>query len=302
MGRRTFRAHSLRKRASAMVLKSVLREPLVHFLLFALLIFAAYRAIGTDAKDRPDSIVVTAPKIEQMAILFTKTWQRSPTAEELKGLIDDYVKEEILVRQALALGLDKDDTVVRRRLRQKMEFLNVADADALGATDAELEAYLAANPRAFDVDAKLAFQQIFLNRERRGETVARDATSNLQVLLTNPAVDYTSLGDATMLPSDLPLTDKTSIAQTFGMDFAEALDKALVGQWTGPVLSSFGFHLVRVVERKPGRVPSLDEVRDAVTREWINAKRRKLDDQRFAELLKGYVVRIESLTDAKTSP
>ncbi|UIJ97731.1 peptidyl-prolyl cis-trans isomerase [Rhizobium leguminosarum] len=285
-----------------MVLKSVLREPLVHFLLLALLIFAAYGAIGTDAKDGPDSIVVTAPKIEQMAILFTKTRQRSPTAEELKGLIDDYVKEEILVRQALALGLDEDDTVVRRRLRQKMEFLNVADADALGATDAELEAYLAANPRAFDVDAKLAFQQSFLNPERRGETVARDATSNLQVLLTNPAVDYTSLGDATMLPSDLPLTDKTSIAQTFGMDFAEALDKAPVGQWTGPVLSSFGFHLVRVVERKPGRVPSLDEVRDAVTREWINAKRRELDDQRFAELLKGYVVRIESLTDAKTSP
>ncbi|MBY5505730.1 peptidyl-prolyl cis-trans isomerase [Rhizobium leguminosarum] len=279
-----------------------MREPLVHFLLLALLIFAAYGAIGTDAKDGPDSIVVTAPKIEQMAILFTKTWQRSPTAEELKGLIDDYVKEEILVRQALALGLDEDDTVVRRRLRQKMEFLNVADADALGATDAELEAYLAANPRAFDVDAKLAFQQSFLNPERRGETVARDATSNLQVLLTNPAVDYTSLGDATMLPSDLPLTDKTSIAQTFGMDFAEALDKAPVGQWTGPVLSSFGFHLVRVVERKPGRVPSLDEVRDAVTREWINAKRRELDDLRFAELLKGYVVRIESLTDAKTSP
>ncbi|WP_341487212.1 peptidylprolyl isomerase [Pararhizobium sp. A13] len=280
---------------STILLKRVLREPLVHFLLLALLIFAGYELLGADADDRPDTIVVTAPKIEQMATVFAKTWQRPPTAEELKGLIDDHVKEEILVRQALELGLDRDDTVVRRRLRQKMEFMNAADAEALTVTDAELDAYLKSNAATFEIDPMLAFQQVFLNPQRRGDTIGQDAASVLEALLTNPATDSALFGDPTLLPPDLPLSSKTSIGQTFGADFAEEVDKAPLGQWTGPVDSGFGLHLIRVTERVPGRVPMLDEVRDAVAREWTNAKRAQLEDQRFAELLKRYVVTIESL-------
>jgi hypothetical protein len=290
------------ERVSTIFLKRVLREPLVHFLLLALLIFAGYGLLGADTDDKPDSIVVTAPKIEQMATVFTKTWQRPPTAEELKGLIDDHVKEEILVRQALELGLDRDDTVVRRRLRQKMEFLNATDAESLTATDAELAAYLKANAATFEIDPMLAFQQVFLNLQRRGDTIAQEAASVLEVLLTNPATDRALLGDPTLLPPDLPLSGKTSIVQTFGAEFVEELDKAPLGQWTGPVNSGFGLHLVRVTERVPGRVPTLDEVRDAVAREWTNAKRRDLEDQRVAELLKRYVVRIESPAGAETGP
>lgn len=290
------------ERVSTILLKRVLREPLVHFLALALLIFAGYGLLGVDTEDKPDSIVVTAPKIEQMATVFAKTWQRPPTAEELKGLIDDHVKEEILVRQALELGLDRDDTVVRRRLRQKMEFLNTADAEALTATDAELDAYLKANAATFEIDPLLAFQQVFLNPQRRGDRIAEDAASVLTALLTNPATDRSLLGDPTLLPPDLPLSDKTSIGQTFGAEFVEELDKAPLGQWTGPVASGFGLHLIRVSERVPGRVPALDEVRDAVAREWTNAKRAELDRQRFAELLKRYVVSIESPASAGTDP
>lgn len=284
------------------MLKRLLKEPLLHFLLLALLIFAGYGLIGVDADDKPDSIVVTTPKIEQMATMFTKTWQRPPTADELKGLIDDHVKEEILVRQALELGLDRDDTVVRRRLRQKMEFLNAADAEALTATDTELDAYLKANPDAFRIDPMLAFQQIFLNPQRHGEAIEQNAAAILGVLLRQPATDPASLGDASLLPPELPLTNKTSIGQTFGADFAEKLDKVPVGQWTGPVDSGFGLHLIRVLERVPGRVPALDEVRDAVAREWANAKRSELEDQRFAELLQRYVVSIESPAGVETDP
>ncbi|MEK1934151.1 MAG: peptidylprolyl isomerase [Pararhizobium sp.] len=289
-------------RVITLLLNRVLREPLVHFLLLALLIFAGYGLLGADAEDQPDSIVVPASKIEQMAIVFTKTWQRSPTAEELKGLIDDYVKEEILVRQALELGLDRDDTVVRRRLRQKMEFLNAADADALTATDAELDAYLKANAATFEIDPLLAFQQVFLNPQRRGDRIAQDAASVLEALLTNPATDRALFGDPTLLPPDLPLSGRTSIGQTFGADFAEELSKAPLGQWSGPVDSVFGLHLIRVTERVPGRVPALDAVRDAVVREWTNAKRKELEDQQFAELLKRYVVSIESPAGAETGP
>ncbi|WP_315856273.1 peptidylprolyl isomerase [Rhizobium leguminosarum] len=287
---------------STILLKRVLREPLVHFLALALLIFAGYGLLGADTDDKPDSIVVTASKIEQMATVFTKTWQRPPTAEELKGLIDDHVKEEILVRQALEIGLDRDDTVVRRRLRQKMEFLNAADAETLTATEAELDAYLKANAATFEIDPMLAFQQIVLNPQRPGEAIEQKAAAILEVLLSQPAADPASLGDASLLPPELPLTSKTSIGQTFGADFAEELDKIPAGQWTGPVNSGFGLHLIRVTERVPGRVPTLDEVRDAVAREWTNAKRKELENQRFAELLKRYVVTIESPVGAGTDP
>ncbi|MEH7877279.1 MULTISPECIES: peptidylprolyl isomerase [Rhizobium] len=290
------------ERVSPILFKRVLREPLIHFLLLALLIFAGYGLLsGGDADNKPDTIVVTEPKIEQMATVFAKTWQRPPSAEELKGLIDDYLKEEILVRQALQLGLDRDDTVVRRRLRQKMEFLNVADAEALAATDAELDAYLKANASVFEIDPMLAFQQVFLSPQRRGDTIAKDATSVLEALRINPATDRALFGDPTLLPPDLSLSSKTSIGQTFGAEFAEELDKAPLGQWTGPVDSGFGLHLIRVTQRMPGRVPALDEVRDAVVREWTNAKRAQLEDQRFAELLKRYAVTIERLDNLGAS-
>jgi hypothetical protein len=282
------------------LLKRLLREPLVHFIALALVIFAAYDVLGPTGAGKPDSIVVTAPKIEQLAAVFAKTWQRPPTAEELKGLIDDYVKEEIYVREASALGLDKDDTVIRRRLRLKMEFLNDAVADALAPSDAELEAYLKAHAGAFEIVSMLAFRQVFLNPERHGDKIDQDAASILEVL-TSPATDPASLGDASLLPTELPLTSKTSIGQTFGAEFAEALDKATAGQWTGPIRSGFGVHLIRVSDRKPGRVPALDEVRDAVAREWANAKRKELEDRRFEELLERHEVTIESLAGAGTA-
>ncbi|MBX4940704.1 peptidylprolyl isomerase [Rhizobium binae] len=275
------------------MLKRFLKEPLVHFLALALAIFAGYALAGTGEKR--EIIIVTAPKIEQMATLFTKTWQRPPSVDELKGLIDDHVKEEVLVRQALALGLDEDDAVVRRRLRQKMEFLDTADAEALEPTDAELATYLVSNADAFKIEGMLAFEQVFLNPQRRGDRAEQDAGSILQALLSDPDADRSLLGDATLLPPQLALSDSVSITQTFGTDFAKALDRAPLGQWIGPVVSSFGLHLVRVTERVPDRTPSLGEVRGAVAREWRNARRKELEDQQFAERLKGYTVIIDSL-------
>lgn len=284
------------------MLKRLVKEPLVHFLLLAVVIFAVYGLINREWIAAPDRIVVTTAKIEQLVSVFAKTWQRPPTAEELKGLIDDYVKEEIYVREASALGLDKDDTVIRRRLRLKMEFLNEVAADALAPTDAELEAYLQANAGAFEIDPMLAFQQVFLSPDRHGDKIDQDAASILEVLLTSPTTDPASLGDSSLLPTELSLTTKTSIGQTFGADFADALDKAALAQWTGPIKSAYGLHLIRVLERKPGRLPALDEVRDAVAREWANARRKELEDRRFEELLKNYEVTIESLAGSSANP
>lgn len=284
------------------MVKRLLKEPLVHFFLIALAIFAMHGVVGDKSVPAPDVIVVTASKIEQMGSVFTKTWQRPPTGRELKGLIDDHVREEILVREALALGLDKDDTVIRRRLRQKMEFLVIDEADAPVPTDAELNVYLNAHPGAFETDPMLAFQQVFLNPERQGDAIARNAASTLEALATIPSTDPASLGDVTQLPPVVELTGKTAIAQMFGGEFAGALDKAPVGQWIGPVASGFGLHLVRVTEHKPGRLPALGDVRAAVMREWANDRRVALEDRRFAELLKRYDVTIENLAVARTVP
>lgn len=284
------------------MLKRLLREPLIHFIALALVIFAAYGLLDRGGTDVPGRIVVTAPKIEQLASVFAKTWQRPPTAAELKGLIDDYVKEEIYVREAIALGLDEDDTVIRRRLRLKMEFFNDAAIDAAAPTDAELEAYLKAHAGVFEVDPMMAFQQVFLSPDRHGDGIDQDAASILEVLLTRPVADPASLGDASLLPPELALASKTSIGQIFGNDFAEAVDKAAPGRWTGPVRSAFGVHLIRVSERKPGRVPKLDEVRDAVAREWADARRKELEARRFDELLERYEVTIEDISGAGASP
>lgn len=276
------------------MLRRLLKEPLVHFLALALVVFAVYGVINTSEAEKPDRIVITGPKIEQIAGLFAKAWQRPPTVAELKDLIDDYVKEEILVREALALRLDKDDTVIRRRLRLKMEFLSDAESEALSPTEAELGAYLRANPGKFEIDPMIAFRQIYLNPERRGGRLDQDAASILEVLRSGARPDPSALGDSTLLPSELPTTSKSSIGEIFGREFAEALRNSTPGQWSGPIKSAFGFHIVRVSDYKTGRIPDLDEVRNAVAREWANERRKAREDARFSELLKRYQVVIQN--------
>ena len=183
-----------------------LKEPLVHFMALAVAVFAVYGLVGDRQERVPDRIMVSAPKIEQLAAVFAKTWQRAPTSEELKGIVDDYVKEEIYVREALALRLDEDDTVIRRRLRQKMEFLSAAEAESATPSDSELDSYLKANPHHFELESKVAFQQIFLSPDKHGDKLAKDAAALLDVLATNASVEPNTLGDPTLLPYELPLT------------------------------------------------------------------------------------------------
>ena len=277
------------------MLGRVLREPLTHFIGLALAIFLLYGVVNRSAEPEADEIIVTSAKIEQLGSLFTKTWQRPPSAQELKGLIDDYVKEEIYNREALLLGLDRDDTVIRRRLRQKMEFLVDAEVDAMAPTDAELEIYLKANADQFRIAPMMAFEQIYLSPVKRGARINADAQGMLDEVRGNAQVDPARLGDQTLLPSTLPLAAKATINQTFGGTFADELEKLPENQWSGPVPSSYGLHLVRVTERKEGRNPALSEVRDAVAREWSNTRRKAVEAERIEALLKRYNVTIETM-------
>jgi parvulin-like peptidyl-prolyl cis-trans isomerase-like protein len=277
------------------MMKRLFKEPLLHFLALAVTVFVVYGVLNRFEAGKPDEIVITHSRVDRLATQFATLWQRPPTSAELKNLIDDYVKEEIFVREALALGLDKDDTIIRRRLRLKMEFRNSADTETLTPTDAELENYLKENPGKFEIDPAYAFEQVLLSPDRHGDKIDQDAASVLQVLRTKMSIDPGELGDATLLPLRLELTSKASISRVFGAAFAEALDKIAPGQWAGPMESDFGLHLVRIKEYQARRAPALAEVRSAVEREWANEKRKAVEEQRFVALLTRYRITMEKM-------
>ena len=178
-------------------------------------------------------IVVTPGHLDHLTVSFTRTWQRPPTAPELAGLLDDYIREEVWYREAVAMGLDRDDTIVRRRLRQKLEFLTEETAETAAPSEAELLAFLQQRPDAFRVEPRLAFQHVYLSRNRRGDATAAEAQQLLRQLTTgDAATDTTALGDPFLLPPAFALSSRSEIAQLFGDAFAtqlQAMSRALGG-------------------------------------------------------------------------
>jgi hypothetical protein len=275
----------------------MLREPLLHFLLLGAALFVAYQLLQrSGGSSGPREIVVTLGQIEQLAAGFSKVWQRQPTADELVGLVRDRVREEIYCREALALGLDRDDTVIRRRLRQKMEFVSDDIAALAEPTDADLEEYLRAHPDAFRVEPRCTFQQLYLDPQKHAENLAGDVALLLERLdQAGAEADLTAMGDSLMLEPRFAGLTTQDVAQQFGEPFALALGRLEPGRWQGPVESGYGVHLVFVSERTEGRLPALAEVRDAVRREWDNARRIAANEAFYQELLKRYTVTIESV-------
>ena len=270
-----------------------LREPLVHFLAIGALLFLVFnwRGGGGPSSNR---IVITPGQIDSMVAGFTRTWQRPPTDQELKGLVDDYVREEMATREAMALGLDRDDTVIRRRLRQKLEFVAEDAFDAAPATEAELQAWLDAHPDAFKTDAQVAFRQVYLSPDRRGAAVDEDARALLARLsAAGPSAATDDVGDALMLPGDVSRSTRTDVARQFGDDFAEAILKVEAGRWTGPIRSGYGLHLVFVRERSDQRLPPLAEVRQVVEREFFSDRRKRRLNDMYEQMLARYRVTVE---------
>jgi PPIC-type PPIASE domain len=272
----------------------ILREPLLHFVLLGTALFVTYGLVSKPSRDEPGKIVISAGQVASIAESFAATWRRPPTSEELDGLIRDRVQEEVYSREAMALGLDKDDTIIRRRLRQKMEFLTDDVAALAEPTDDELGDYLKAHAEAFRVQRKFTFSQVFLNPERHRENLVRDTAELLaQLRQGGENADLSRLGDSFLLEQKFQSLPASEIAKQFGENFAARLNDLSLGQWEGPIESGYGVHLVRISERTEGRVPELAEVRDAVRREWANARRLKSNEQFYAELLKRYAVTIE---------
>jgi hypothetical protein len=249
-------------------MKNLFREPLLHFLLIGAGLFLVFRlAKQNDADESDQRIVVTAGRIDQLETVFEKTWQRPPTKEELQGLVNDFVLEEAYYRRAVAMGIDRNDTIIRRRLRQKLEFLTDT-ASLLEPTDDELATYLIANQDRFRASSTYTFQQIYINPERHGDSPETYVAQQLEILRSGKRVN----GDSGLLPEAFEGASRQSLDNTFGAGFSLQLDGLAQGQWHGPISSGLGLHMIRVESRADGRLPDLAEIRAVVQREWINEK------------------------------
>lgn len=264
-----------------------LREPLVHFMLAGALVFVLLSGRPADPGER--RIVVGEALVSQLANRWTETYRRPPAPEELDGLIRDYVKSEVYYREALRLGLDRDDEVVKRRMRSKLESVGTAEAEAAQPSDAELQALLDRDPARYTTDPRYDFEQIYLGAD--SPAVRGTAPSALARLRSGDAP--AQVGQPIARPRTLHDNSAADVAELFGDEFAAALRALPVGKWTGPVASGLGLHLVKIERRAAPVAPKLAAVRQKVENDWRAAKIREADERGYRQLLGGYDVVIE---------
>jgi hypothetical protein len=269
----------------------VLGEPMLHFLLIGIALFGVYRWVSPgDSGGR--RIVITQGVVNDLLTQHVAARGREPSATELNHLVESYVRDEILYREGIRLGLERDDIVVKRRVRQKIEMIAEEDASTRTPTDADLMAYLTAKQARFIQPAILTFDQVFIGESRSGPGVVHVVAVTREAL--RKGADPEGLGKPTLLPHRMTRTPADLVARDFGASFAAALEKVPVGEWVGPIDSSFGAHYVRVSDRTSSVAPQLAAVRDHVVREWENERRQRARTDAYTKMRGEYQVSIET--------
>ena len=271
-----------------------LREPALQFLLIGTGLFLAYGWLHGRASFSRDTIVITEGRVEQLAAGFAGLHRRPPTREELDGMVQDAVREEILYREAMALHLDADDVIVRRHLAQKLQFVSEDTHPVPEPTQAQLRDFLAQHPQQFQAERGYSFTQVFLNPQRHGSQLQADAQRLLAALRTAP--DDAALvkgGDPFLLDSHFERLPAGETARLFGADFEKALRTIATGQWQGPVTSSLGTHLVLLRLRDEPGPPRLADIQAEVRRAWMNEQRELANARFYAELRRRYDVKVQ---------
>jgi hypothetical protein len=271
----------------------LLKEPLLHFLIIGVLIFVAYGFVsGNGPAD--DHIAVTRGQQERLGVAFKATWNRPPTEQELNAIIDDWIREEIAYREGVAMGLDSGDTIIRRRLRQKLEVLAEDIVSMAEPTTADLERFLADNRTDYRRDPAYSLEQVYFSTDVRGDAAQQDAEQALMLLHTDSGlINPEALGDPISLPYRLIEEPAHAIAARFGRDFAQALEGVEPGDWRGPIRSGYGLHLVRIDLYQPGRPLTLAEAEREVMRDWHNKQRIEAIDRLYERLRTQYSITIE---------
>jgi hypothetical protein len=279
-----------------------LREPLLLFLLAGLLLFVAYQRLNPRSGE-PDPgarIELTADDLDQIRLAWVAQGRAVPTPEELRSLVGARVREEILYREALALGLDKDDTIVRRRLAQKMEFLFEDVAALREPTADELGVWFEQNAERFRVPARASFQHLYFSPDRPGGRAREQAARALASLAGKPVDEpaAATLADPFMFQDFYGDRSFDEVARTLGPGFARALFEVAPGAWAGPIESGYGWHLVWVDSITPARIPAFEDVEPEARREWIEGQRAEIRERAFEAMRARYEVVLPEDVDA----
>jgi hypothetical protein len=282
-------------------MKRLLREPLVHFFAIGLALFVLYGFLNPDDRG-PDSRLITINDgdVERISSLWQMQMRRPPTADELQGLLKEHLREEVLYREARAMGLDEDDTIVRRRMAQKMSFLARGIAEQVEPTEDELRAWFADHADKYERPARLTLQHVYFSVDRRGDRVDADATALLDELRRGvlSAEGAMQKGDRFMLQHEYEWTSKRELSRAFGSAFADTVFNLEAGQWHGPVASGYGIHLVHITERSDAELPPFEEVQNEVTIDWGDTYVRDAEAKVFDELLSRYEVELSPSVDS----
>jgi peptidyl-prolyl cis-trans isomerase C len=278
------------------------KEPLVHFLLLGALLFAVNAVVsGNDSEDL-ERVDVSRQNIKWLTSAWQRQWRRPPTASELDGLIANHIREEILYREAVAMGLDSDDTIVRRRMVQKLEFLTEDLVNQLEPSEEQLLEHFEGHPEDYQDPELRSFSHIFFSTDERGGGAGAEATRVLEELRarSSPPERAPELGDRFMMQYDYPRRTEEEVARHMGTAFARALFGVEPGGWGGPLESGYGLHLVRVSEIQDGRPLQFSEVREQVRDEVMRVQREVANEAFYEGLKSRYEIVIED--DLAESP
>ncbi len=274
-------------------MKKLYKEPLLHFLIIGALIFVLFSIVNKEESiESENKIVVSIAEIERLSDNWSKKWNRPPTERELMGLVDSYIKEEVYYREALALGLDQDDTILRRRLMQKMEFLSNDLAELNTPDESALNKYFLDNQEKYKLPAQVSFTHIYFSLDKRGAKAFEDAKNVLSELNTLRASEK---GDSFMLQYDFVQETPFEVERLFGKGFAEQIFQLETDTWQGPIESGYGLHLVRVSEKVDSRMPELASVIDKVRTDLMFERRQKMNKEIYEKFKERYEIVVEDM-------
>ncbi len=270
---------------------TLLREPLLHFLVIGAALFFIFDQVNNSEVKTDNRIIITQADLDQLAATWLKSMGRPPLAQEREQQLEHYIREQVLSREAMAMGLDKDDAIVRRRLARKMEYLFNDLSFIPKPTETELNAYLSEQASTFTQPAEITFSQIFFDPNLRDQNINKDAEQLLKQLKeTTTAVDTINLGDRSLLPYEFSKERENQIASMFGAAFARQAFALPVNGWQGPIDSEYGTHLIHINSRTKVKLPPLEEIRERVANEWRSAKQKKANEVFYQSLHQRYEI------------
>jgi hypothetical protein len=281
-------------------LRKWLREPLIHFFVLGLVVFGLHGVLEKkpEAAEDPFLVEVTSADIEWFRTMWRKRMGREPTVEELRGTVNQLIREQILSREAVSIGLDEGDMVVRRRLAQKMDFLFKDLSEITEPSDGELQAYLQEKRSNYEIPALVTFTHVYFNMDKRGEERAAEAVRRLvKKLAASKGVppEVSALGDPFLLPSSYSEWALLDIRSEFGTQFAKTVGEQRPRTWQGPVVSGYGLHAVYVHERTDAKLPNFIDLREKLRADWMAERQREIARKAYEKLRGRYRVLLEGM-------